>query len=88
MEESRIKRIEALAKKIAKIEEELDLLIDAMAYQVAKTRQGDGVVVQLKQAKDNLLKAIYSLALAEASADGDQYIDRMQVAIDQLGEAQ
>ena len=88
MDESRLKRIDALAKKVAKIEEELGVLIDAMAYQAAQNKQGDGVVEQLKMAKDNLLRAIYSFALAEASADGDQYIDRMQMAIDQLGEAQ
>jgi hypothetical protein len=89
MEENRLKKMQAMANKVAKIVEELDIFIDAQLYQASiNGGAGEGVVAQLKIASDNLKKATYSFALAEASADADCYIDQMKMNIEKIGEAQ
>lgn len=88
MDENRLKRMQALAKKVEKIAEELDVLIDAQLFQMSQSGAGEGIVVQLKIADDNIKKALYSFALAEAEAESSEIVDQMTLDINRLREAQ
>ena len=88
MDENRLKRMQAIAKKVEKINEELDVFIDAQLFQMSQTGFGEGIVAQLKIASDHIKKALYSFALAEAEADAGEITDQMMLDLQRLKEAQ
>lgn len=88
MDENRLKRMLALAKKIAKDNDELELLIDAQLFQVSQTGAGVGIAEQMRMASDHIKKAIYCLALAEADAEGEEITGQMQMDIQRIQDAQ
>lgn len=87
MDENRLKRMQALAKKVDKIDEELEVLIDAQLFQMSQSGCGEGIVTQLKIASDHIKKALYSFALAEAEADAGEITDQMMANLERLRNA-
>lgn len=84
MDDNKLNRMKKLAKKLADINDDLQILIDAQAFTMTQSGDGEGIVTQLKLAQKNILQALYNFALAEASAEGEEITGQMSMNLHKL----
>lgn len=77
-------RIETVGKKTGKLIDDIEVLYRAQIYEVQKEGTGVGVASQLQEAEGHMRRALYSISLAMASAEGDEIIGQMKADLDEF----
>jgi len=76
------KRIDKIGKKIGNLIDDIEVLYRAQIFEVTHENTGIGVATQLQSAGDKMRSALYCIAMAAASAEGDECVGQMKAALD------